>query len=382
MHVQRPDRDEERRDQRADDEAVHADERQPAHRRQQHEVIGQPGAFADQRRAQEIVDQADHQHAHQHQHHPAQHLARDQQVQRHRQPHEACPHRRHQRQHRHQYPPEQRRADAERGKGQPADRALDHRDDDVALHRGAHHRLEFLDQLAGVMVAERAGAADRDGQRGPVAEQEEQQIEHHAETDEKLCRPLGDGEGAGGDGLADVFEKAGDARLHVAEIAEVQRREHAPCPGGQCCAHLVEQRRGIEFAAADRGGERRGLARQRCEDQHPRDHHDADAGKHADEGGQRPAAAEAALEPDLQRPEQQRQDHRPEHRTIPGQHEPDEGDGDQHDHSEEAGVRRRGSEHRAELRKGHDGGRAPTAAAYRSAPAENTRIAATVSAGP
>ncbi len=52
------------------------------------------------------------------------------------------------------------------------------------------HVGEFGEQALRVVGAQRAGAADREGQRGAVPEQEEQHIDHDAEADEELRRAL------------------------------------------------------------------------------------------------------------------------------------------------------------------------------------------------
>ena len=66
----RPDRNEKRRDQRTDDETVDTHERDTAERRYQDQIVRHAGAFADERRPQQIVDEADDQYSRREQNEP------------------------------------------------------------------------------------------------------------------------------------------------------------------------------------------------------------------------------------------------------------------------------------------------------------------------
>ena len=71
-------------------------------------------------------------------------------------------------------------------------------------------------------------------------------------------------------------------------------------------------------------------------------------------GGEVAALAEAALEGELQRLEDDREDHRPEDRAVEGDQQPAEGDGDEREQQQEGLVLQR-CVHRLRLPRGSPG---------------------------
>ena len=151
---------EERRDQRTDHEAVDAEDRDAADGRDKHDVVGQPGVAPDEDRAQQIVDEPDHEHADEDQDNALPGLTDRDKVGRGRHPDQRRADRGQERQEGHQGAPEQRPLDAEGPEGDAADRALDDRDHHVALDGGPHHRREAREKRGVVLVAERHRRAD------------------------------------------------------------------------------------------------------------------------------------------------------------------------------------------------------------------------------
>ena len=224
-----------------------------------------------------------------------------------------------------------------------ADRALDHRDDDVALDRRAHHRGEAAEHRAVVLGAERHRVADVAADGAAVAEQEEQHVEHDAGAGDEAQRVLPEAERLGGEELADLLQRVDQPVAQGAEVvAEPEAREQHAHPLGQRRLDLLHQGRRVVVAGLDALDELRPLADQRPEDHHHRDDRDDDADQHAQHRREVAAAAEAALEGDLQRLEDDREDRRPEDRAVERQQQPAEEDRDQGEQQQESLVLERG----------------------------------------
>jgi hypothetical protein len=96
----------------------------------------------------------------------------------------------------------------------PAERALHDRDHDVALHRGADHGREALEQAGLDRGFERDGGADRALHGAAVAQQEEQQVHRDAERDDEVENVLAEVDRAAGECLAALRDRGHQARLH------------------------------------------------------------------------------------------------------------------------------------------------------------------------
>src|SRR5262245_23755444 len=75
---------------------------------------------------------------------------------------------------------------------------------------------EFGEDLALLVGGERDRILDAPGQRRPVAQKEEQEIEHDEQADDKVCRALADAERLRRDDLAALNQGSRKARLDCA----------------------------------------------------------------------------------------------------------------------------------------------------------------------
>ncbi len=114
-----PHREEEGRDDRADDDAGKPEPREPAERRQQYQIVRHARVAADQDRPQQIVDEPDHEHADQDQRDAGDDSAADDQDDRGRQPHERGADGGQDAQQRHQRSPEHGRAEPSNANAMP-----------------------------------------------------------------------------------------------------------------------------------------------------------------------------------------------------------------------------------------------------------------------
>ena len=79
---------------------------------------------------------------------------------------------------------------------------------------------------------ERDGVDDAARDVGTVAQQEEQQVHHHAETDHELEGVLADAERARGDELAGTGGAGGQLLLQAADVGQSSRSSSLPSEGG------------------------------------------------------------------------------------------------------------------------------------------------------
>ena len=88
--------------------------------------------------------------------------------------------------------PEHGRADAEHRERDAADRALHDADDERALDRRARHLREPPEQVPLALIAERQRAHERFEHSRPVAQEEEQEIQHQEKEHRDAQRALAD----------------------------------------------------------------------------------------------------------------------------------------------------------------------------------------------
>ena len=103
-------------------------------------------------------------------------------------------------------------------------------DDDIALHRGADHGSEFFQQVALVLRAQGNRHLDARGEQGAVAQQEEQQVEHDGETDQKVGRVLAEAKRLARHGLTILRHAPGKRIAQAGNIADAQPVHHLHHP--------------------------------------------------------------------------------------------------------------------------------------------------------
>ncbi|MNE71572.1 hypothetical protein D3C80_1674590 [compost metagenome] len=81
-----------------------------------------------------------------------------------------------------------------------------------------------------VLRAQRHSLLDALGQQRTVAQEEEQQVKHHAETDDELEGVLPDAEGLGGEELAALHRSGRYTILQLGEIAQPYPLQPRVCP--------------------------------------------------------------------------------------------------------------------------------------------------------
>jgi hypothetical protein len=147
-------------------------------------------------------------------------------------PDQSRAYRREQRQEGHENTPEHRPLDAQCPENEPSKRTLAGRDNEVALDGGADHGGEFVGQLALVVAIQGHGMADAMHQCRAIAQQEEQQIQHHAKAYEKLHRVLAYVQGLRGDELADLSGSGGQSCLHFCGRGQMKMVQKSGQGGG------------------------------------------------------------------------------------------------------------------------------------------------------
>ena len=154
-----------------------------------------------------------------------------------------------------------------------------------ALEHGAGDDGEFGEDLALLVGGERDRIFDAPGQRRPVAQKEEQQIEHDEQANDEVRRALADAKRLRGDGLAALDQGGRQARLYCAQIGQTEAIQDVGCPGRQGVDDLLNELTEIHLARLDRLvqiccflQQRRGRQRQW------QDHHGQDD-QHARDGG-------------------------------------------------------------------------------------------------
>jgi hypothetical protein len=93
---------------------------------------------------------------------------------------------------------------------------------DGALDGGANHQGEVLAERALMLGAQRHRRADTPHQVVPVAQQEEQEIEHDEEADHDVECALPDTQGLRGNELTAAQQPFGDPVLHGGQLGEVE----------------------------------------------------------------------------------------------------------------------------------------------------------------
>ena len=167
-------------------------------------------------------------------------LARCQEIDRHGRPDQPRTDRRQQRQERHQHRPQQHALNPQEPEGDAAQGALRHGHHDIAFDRGARHRGELGNEAALVVGLERNRLDDARDQAAAVAQQEKQQIHHHAEADDELERVLPDVDRLRRHELAGLRGTGRQLVLQRSQIAQPQTVEQAQHPFGHGQQHLLQ----------------------------------------------------------------------------------------------------------------------------------------------
>ncbi|MPM65487.1 hypothetical protein SDC9_112384 [bioreactor metagenome] len=182
-------------------------------------------------------------------------------------------HRRQQRQKGHHHAPEHGPLDAKEPKDQPAQRALHGGDGDVALDGGADHGGELGGQLALVHRVQRHRVAHAGGQRAAVAQQEEQQVQHHAETHHELQRVGAEIHRLGRQELAGLGTELRQARLQLGHRRQVEVVQHLHRPIWQGLDDGLQVAADIDLARFEMFIDDAGLGHQGGDDHQQRQNH-------------------------------------------------------------------------------------------------------------
>ncbi|CDO37046.1 hypothetical protein SPHV1_2430128 [Novosphingobium sp. KN65.2] len=330
--------DEQRGDDRADDKAVETEQFETRQRGNQHHEVGHAGVAADEDRAQQVIDHADDEHAAE-DHHPALDVVSGrQQVASDGNPDDTGADGRQQREEAHQHAPQEGAFDAESREDQAADKALHHCDDDGALHRGAYHQHEMVEQRIAQMRPQRDRGAHQFTVALTIAQQEEREVKHHAQRSDEAEGALPDDEQARGD----VLQATGDAGAEFAP----QRLEIGGCVAcdrvadlvGQGGADALEHGTQIDLPAADPIIKRRRFLYEAGSQEQGRQDEDRQQEKQHQRRGRIGPASKLCLQFAGHRFEQDRRDDAPEHRPEIGCEKPGEGDGNEYDEADECVV--------------------------------------------
>ena len=305
-----PDAQEQARDDRPDDEPRHAERGDPAERREQDDVVRHARVAADEDRPQRVVDEPDKARTDADEDQAFRDVARHEQEQRGRRPHDGCADGRHERHERHEDAPQNWRAEAERGERDRPDRPLDERDEERPLDGRPCYGGKAREDEPLARVAERERAHERRHERVAVAEKEEQRVERHDEQQHERQRALPEREQPRCELPADVERR----RLgRAADLVEVD-----PDPGGPAreprqhrldlpypLVH-VQLARGDALVQADR------LARHRDADADERHDDEQEDREQRRERRRRVTPSEGPEVAPVERREQDREDDRPE----------------------------------------------------------------------
>src|SRR5690606_1301480 len=214
-------------------------------------VIGHFGVFAHQQRAKDIVDQAYDQNAVKNQDNSKPDFARYQKVGGDRQPDYRGPYRRQQREQRHDYAPEQRTLYAKDPEDQSAQGTLGGRDHDVSFQGGAHDGNELVHKQLLMFGAKWNDRRDSTCQGCSVTQQEEQQIQHDAQSDQKLGCVLPYVDGLRGEEFAALKRSRRQLLLNAEQVGQTELFQGTVKRRRQRSDDLFEIRAEIQLAAFD-----------------------------------------------------------------------------------------------------------------------------------
>jgi hypothetical protein len=162
-------------------------------------------------------------------------------------------------------------------------------------------------------------------QRGAVAQQEVQQVEHQREAHQEIEGVLPDAERLRGDQLAGLGGTLGDPGQHRLQVAQAEAAHQVEQPLRHGTEDLLEVAPEVDLARADALRHQRGLLHQRDRHHRERDDHDHEADRQRGQRRQVAAPRHALEQPLVERREQDGQRHGPEHRAEEGQQDPEEG---------------------------------------------------------
>src|SRR5690606_27087267 len=150
----------------------------------------------------------------------------DEQIDRYRNPDKAGSDRRDQRTGGHEHSPEQCALNTEHPENKPANRPLHQGDDEAALDRRDDDDEKLFAQYAALVRRQRDKLADFLDQTAPVAQQEESQIEHHAERKHQPEHALPDVECLGDDELQTFanrffYPRAKGRKIPIAQLIKL-----------------------------------------------------------------------------------------------------------------------------------------------------------------
>jgi len=177
-----------------------------------------------------------------------------------------------------------------------------------------------------VLRAERDRALDVRGDARAVAQEEEQQVEHHAAADDQLEGVLADAHGLGRDEAAGLRSAGRELLLHRSQVAEAEAIEQPGQPRRQGADELLHHGRDIDLLRLQVVVEQRHLLHQRGDQQPDRQDHDEQAQQHHAGGREIRPAAHQPQQAAMGRHEQQRQRRRPEDGTEEWPQDPGERD--------------------------------------------------------
>ncbi len=231
-------------------------------------------------------------------------------------------------QERHQRAPQQAAVDAGKVKRQPAERTLHYGDHHRALDGGAGDGGELHEQVVLHVLGERQRFERQVYQIGAVFQQEEQQVEHYAETDDEVEGALADQEHAARQVLPTFERHLGKLLLDLGGAVEVMLRQEALRPAGQV-AHKVRQHgRQLAVVGLQLGVDHVEFHRQRRgDDRQWREHDQADQ-RQRQQRHHAVAFADVLLQLLFHRMENHRQNNRPQHRGVVRPQHVEKGGGD------------------------------------------------------
>ena len=188
-----------------------------------------------------------------------------------RNPDNRRPHRRHQGEEGHQCSPEDAAVDTGNGKRNPAERALNHRDNRRAFYRRPRDADKLCEQVLLGEIGQRQGVEDLAHQERPVFQQEEQQIQHDAEANGKAERPFADQKRAARQILPALQSDIGEFFLDLRGVGQVVIREEAAGPVRQMVKDARHHLRELGVVLLQFGVHHVQLYGERGEDHHQRD---------------------------------------------------------------------------------------------------------------
>jgi hypothetical protein len=203
--------------------------------------------------------------------------------------------------------------DAQRPEHHAADRALHDGDDDAALDRRTDDRREGLEQGRAPGRLDRDGLLDPGRQRPAVAQQEVGQVEHHGEREDEAEGALADAQRPGGQALEAFGDTGGDPRLDGFEIGQPQPLQRLLQPVREVRLKAQEINARIDLATLQQGIDGgHFLEEQGGDDDRGQDHQRHDDQQRR-QGGEVAASGHLFQEPVIERREQHRRDHAPQH---------------------------------------------------------------------